>query len=222
MKPGILAIWNDVTPEGFAHLEKWYTREHIFERVGLPGFRSGRRYEIISGGDRRFFTFYEADSPASFTSQAYLERLNDPTPWTTEAMHHFRNMVRTACEVYASAGAVSGAYAIVLRADGSLAPTSAAHDILRELAAEEGIVRAQLWTAAAGQTRTDTVEAGLRGGDKLIAGALAVECVRFDDAERVAARLNKSAAAQLGISGPAALGIYGLLCILDKGSLAGV
>jgi hypothetical protein len=94
--------------------------------------------------------------------------------------------------------------------------------MLGELAVEEGIVRAQLWTAATGKTRADTVEAGLRGGDKLIAGALVVECVRFDDAERVAARLNKSMAAQVGISGPAALGIYGLLCILDKGSLARV
>jgi len=222
MKAGVLGIWNDVTPEGFAHLEKWYTREHIFERVGLPGFRSGRRYEIISGGDHRFFTFYEADTPAAFTSPAYLERLNDPTPWTTEAMSHFRNMVRTACEVHASAGTVSGSYAVVLRADGSLEPGPGAGTILAELAAEEGIVRAQLWTAAPGKTRADTVEAGLRGGDKLIAGALVVECVRFDDAERVAARLNKSMAAQVGISGPAALGIYGLLCILDKGSLAGV
>ena len=221
MKPGVLGIWNDVAAEGFAHLEKWYTREHIFERVGLPGFLTGRRYELISGDDRRFFTFYEADSPAAFTSKAYLERLNDPTPWTTEAMGHFRNMVRTACEVAASAGVASGPYAVVLRADGSVKPPPEIDAMLLEAAAEEGILRVQLLTAAQGFTRADTAEARLRKGDKVIAGALVVECVRLEDAERVAAALDEDAAARVGISGPFVLGTYGLLCLLDKGSLAG-
>jgi hypothetical protein len=215
VKPGVLGIWNDVASGGFAHLEKWYTREHIFERVGLPGFLSGRRYELISGGDTRFFTFYEASDPSAFTSPAYLERLNDPTPWTTEAMSHFRNMVRTVCEVHASAGYVSGPYAVVLRADGEIKPTPAAGAFLEGLG-QEGVVRAQLWTSAAGFTRSDTAEAKLRRGDKLIAGALVVECVRLDDAERVAEGLTPEAVAGIGISGPVVLGTYGLLCSLEK------
>jgi hypothetical protein len=221
MRPGVLGIWNDVAPEGFGHLEKWYTREHIFERVGLPGFLTGRRYELISGGDRRFFTFYEADGPAAFTSKAYLERLNDPTPWTKEAMGYFRNMVRTACEVRASSGIISGPYAVVLRVDGSVKPPPDIDTLLRDAAAEEGILRVQLWTAAEGFTRADTAEARLRKGDKGTAGALLVECVRLDDAERVAAALTEEAIAGLGISGPYILGTYGLLCLLDKGALAG-
>jgi hypothetical protein len=221
MKPGILAIWNDVASGGFAHLEKWYTREHIFERVGLPGFLSGRRYELISGGDTRFFTFYEASDPSAFTSPAYLERLNDPTPWTTEAMSHFRNMARTVCEVHASAGVVSGPYAVVLRADGDINPTPAATAFVESLAAQEGVVRAQLWTAASGFTRSDTAEAKLRRGDKLIAGGLVVECVRLDDAERIAESLTPDTVASIGISDPVVLGTYGLLCILDKRALSG-
>jgi hypothetical protein len=215
VKAGVLGIWNDVASGGFAHLEKWYTREHIFERVGLPGFLSGRRYELISGGDTRFFTFYEASDPSAFTSPAYLERLNDPTPWTTEAMSYFRNMVRTVCEVHASAGHVSGPYAVVLRADGEIKPTPAAGAFLEGLG-QEGVVRAQLWTNAGGFTRSDTAEAKLRRGDKLIAGALVVECVRLDDAERVAESLTPEAVAGIGISGPVVLGTYGLLCSLEK------
>ena len=37
----------------------------------------------VSGGDRRFFAFYEVDSPAVLNSPAYLERLENPTPWTS-------------------------------------------------------------------------------------------------------------------------------------------
>jgi len=45
---GILAIWNDCAPEGYDHFERWYIREHLQERVGVPGFRFGRRYEAVS------------------------------------------------------------------------------------------------------------------------------------------------------------------------------
>jgi len=211
--PGILAIWNDIDPEGYEHFERWYNREHLHERVGVPGFRFGRRYETVSGGDRRFFAFYEVDSPAVLTSPAYLQRLENPTPWTQKTMISFRNMVRTVCDLRRSEGELAGAFAVVLRADGEFTPTQAADALVDELAAQPSIARVQIWTAAASQTKADTAEMKIRGKDQLIAGALVVECVRYADAERVAASLGKSTVAGLGISGPVALGIYGLLCI---------
>ena len=102
--PGILAIWNDIEPEGYEHFERWYNREHLQERVGVSGFRFGRRYEAVSGGDRRFFAFYEVDSPEVLTSPAYMQRLENPTPWTQKSMTSFRNMVRTVCDLRRSAG----------------------------------------------------------------------------------------------------------------------
>jgi hypothetical protein len=212
---GILAIWNDITPEGVAHYERWFNLEHLMERVGVPGFRFGRRYEAVSGADRRFFAFYEVDSPAVLTSAAYHERLENPTPWTREVMQSFRNMVRTVCEVHAAAGNLIGSYAVVLRADAEMAPTPAADAFVRELAAEGGIARVQLWTAARDQTRADTAEMNVRGPDKLIAGALIVECLRRSDAERVA-KVLESPPAALGISGASAVGIYALLCVYEK------
>jgi len=220
MRTGILAIWNDIAPEGFAHFERWYGREHLQERVGLPGFRCGRRYEIVSGGNQRFFAFYEVDSAAALTSPAYLERLENPTPWTRQVMPSFRNMVRTVCDVRMATGDLAGAYAVVLRADVAIVPTPAAGAFVDELAAQDGIARVQLWTAAAEQTRAGTAEMKLRGGDQLVAGALVVECVRYDDAERVAAKLSKSTAALLGISGTSVFGIYTLLCTYRRPDVA--
>jgi hypothetical protein len=211
--PGILAIWNDIDAESYEHFERWYNREHLQERVGVPGFRFGRRYEVVSGGDRRFFAFYEVDSPDVLTSPAYMQRLENPTPWTQKSMTYFRGMVRTVCDLRRNAGGLAGAFAVVLRADGAFAPTPAADAWVDEVAAQEGIAGVQLWTAAAAQTQADTAEMKIRGKDQLIAGAMIVECVRYADAERVATSLGKSAVAGLGISGPVTLGIYGLLCI---------
>jgi hypothetical protein len=213
--PGILAIWNDIAPEGYEHFERWYIREHLQERVGVPGFRFGRRYEAVAGADRSFFAFYEVDSPAVLTSPAYIERLENPTPWTRESMTYFRNMVRTVCDLRVAAGDLAGSHAVVLRADAEMAPTPAAEALARDLAAEEGVARVQLWTAAGEQTRADTAEMKVRGKDQLIAGALVVECLRRSDTERVAKGLATPPAA-LGITGPSVVGTYALLCLHEK------
>ena len=209
---GILAIWNDCAPEGEAHYERWYKSEHMQERVGVAGFRFGRRYERLAGGDRRFFTFYEVESPDVLSSRAYVERLESPTPWTTESMKYFRNMVRTVCDQRMAAGDLIGAHAVVLRADEAMAPTPEAATLVARLAAEPGVARVQLWTAAARQTPADTAEMKKRSPDQLAAGALVIECLRRADADRVAATLAPLPAA-LGVSGKSVVGIYGLMCI---------
>src|SRR5688572_11961263 len=161
--PGILAIWNDIEPEGYEHFERWYNREHLQERVGVPGFRFGRRYEAVSGGDRRFFAFYEVDSPDVLTSPAYMQRLENSTPWTQKVMPSFRGMVRTVCDLRRSAGDLAGSFAVVLRADRAFTPTPAADALVDELAAQPSIARVQIWTAAASQTKADTAEMKIRG-----------------------------------------------------------
>jgi hypothetical protein len=215
MAAGILAIWNDCAPEGEAHYERWYKSEHMQERVGVAGFRFGRRYERLSGGDRRFFTFYEVESADVLSSPAYVARLEAPTPWTSESMKHFRNMVRTVCDQRLAAGDLIGSHAVVLRADGAMAPTAAAGKLVEDLAAEPGVARVQLWTASGKQTPADTAEMKKRAKDQLAAGAFLVECIRRADADRIAARL-ASAPAALGVSGASAVGVYGLLCVYMK------
>jgi hypothetical protein len=210
---GILSVWNDCAPEGLEHFERWYNSEHLLERVGVPGFRFGRRYELVSGGDRRFMAFYEVDSPAVLNSPAYLERLENPTPWTSEAMKSFRGMVRTVCDLKAIAGNLIGSHVVVLRADEAMTPTPSADKLVAKLAAEDGIARAQLWTAAAQQTKADTAEMKSRGQDRLIAGALVVECVRRSDADRVAARLAADGPPPSSASAGPAFSAFTLCCV---------
>ena len=210
---GILAVWNDVDPKGYAHYEHWYNREHLHERVGVPGFRFGRRYELVSGGDRRFFTFYEVDGPEVLTSPAYMQRLENPTAWTRDAMASFRGMVRTVCDLRRSEGNLMGGFVTVLRADQAFQPGPSTDAFVTDLIMQDGIARVQIWTAAAMQTATDTAEMKMRGQDQLIAGAIVVECLRRADADRVQGVLARGMADTLGLSGATALGIYQLLCM---------
>ena len=100
---GAVAIWHDIAGEGREPFYAWHGREHMPERVGIPGFRRGRRYVAVHGAPE-FFNLYETASPATVAGADYLARLNAPTPWTLATVPHFRNVARALCEVAASAG----------------------------------------------------------------------------------------------------------------------
>ena len=85
MTSGVLAIWNDCAQGHEAAYESWYMREHLPERLSLPGFRRGRRYSAIRPGPE-FFTYYETDTPEVLATADYLDRVEDPTPMT-QRMH---------------------------------------------------------------------------------------------------------------------------------------
>ena len=102
---GAICIWNDITPEGEADFYAWHIEEHMPERVGIPGFRRGRRY--VSADDvtlPKYFTLYETDTPQVTVGQDYLGRLNAPTEWTKVATKEFRNTFRALTQVKASFG----------------------------------------------------------------------------------------------------------------------
>lgn len=104
---GVLAFWHDVAPGGEAEFDQWHLREHIPERVAVPGFLRARRYTTL-GEPPRYFYFYETESVDTLKSPAYLARLADPTPWTKRTMPVVRNNKRTACRVVESQGAGLG------------------------------------------------------------------------------------------------------------------
>jgi hypothetical protein len=112
---GVVAIWNDIAPEGRAEFYEWHNREHMPERVGIPGFRRGRRY-VAKHGAPEYFTLYEAESAEVLSGQDYLNRLNNPTPWTMRVVPpYFRNTVRGICRVRLSLAVGDGGHMLTLQ-----------------------------------------------------------------------------------------------------------
>jgi hypothetical protein len=98
-----VAMWWDVAPEMRAEWEDWHSSEHMPERLSVPGFLRGTRW-IADSGQPSYFVLYEAERLETLTAGSYLERLNNPTPWSLKMMPHHRNMVRSLCEVRATWG----------------------------------------------------------------------------------------------------------------------
>jgi hypothetical protein len=111
---GVLAIWSDAAAEHEEEFNSWYTNQHLPERVGVPGFRRGRRYVKDAPGELRYFTLYETADIHVLESAPYLERLNNPTDWTRRVLPYFRNGSRLAMLVTSSAGAGIGGLAATI------------------------------------------------------------------------------------------------------------
>src|SRR5947208_12513380 len=51
------------TPDKEAEFNRWYNEEHLAERLAIPGFLNGARYEAVKGGPKHL-AVYELESPA--------------------------------------------------------------------------------------------------------------------------------------------------------------
>ena len=93
----------DIAVDAIDEHDDWHTHEHLPERVSIPGFLRGTRW-VAQHGRPRYFVLHEVEQIATLTSPAYLERLNNPTPWTTKMMAHYRGMTRGLCTITGSFG----------------------------------------------------------------------------------------------------------------------
>ncbi len=206
---GILAIWNDCAPGREAEFEEWYQHEHLAERIAVPGFLLGRRYEAVAGAPR-YFAFYLTQSPDVLKSPAYLERLDNPSPLTRQIMSEpFRNAIRTVCRQSVRLGIVRGAAVAALRFEQSpdLETLTAA---IRPLMADNAVACAEVWSAADPQQFPVSAEERVRGGDRKIEACLFVETLRVSEAEQIAAALLRQFP-------QAVSGVYRLLCEIRPG-----
>lgn len=112
-----LAMWHDIEEGAESEYIEWHTREHMPERLSIPGFTTGKRLQAPGASRYVFGTVYAGDNVETFRSPAYLERLNSPTPWTAAVAPSFRNFLRVACERIASAGNGDGGSMATIRFD---------------------------------------------------------------------------------------------------------
>jgi hypothetical protein len=200
---GILAIWNDCRVGRETEFEHWYQSEHLLERLAVPGFLLGRRYEAVAGSPR-YFACYVTQSPRTLTSAPYLARLNDPTAMTQHVMKEmFVDMTRALCRQTKRCGNFRGAFIVTARFDKEL-DSAVLTERVETLAQDDAVACAEVWSALAPHEVPVTNEEALRGRDRKIHACLAVETLRQGDAETVAAKLR-------GQFPGAAVGVYRLL-----------
>jgi len=77
----LLMVWTDVPADKEQEFSRWYNEEHLAERMAIPGFLSGARYEAVKGNPKHL-AYYELENVAVLESDAYRKVSKNPTPWT--------------------------------------------------------------------------------------------------------------------------------------------
>ena len=149
-----VTMWWNVAPEMRAEWEDWHSSEHMPERLAIPGFLRGTRF-VAQSGEPSYFVLYEVTQPAVMTGGAYLERLNNPTPWSRKMMPHHRNMVRSLCLVREGYGGGVAQSIATVRLSGT--PK-------RELPRGKGLTSAHFLESQP-MPGAQTTEQKIRGGD---------------------------------------------------------
>lgn len=204
----------DIVQEAIVEHDDWHTHEHLPERLSIPGFLRGTRWVAVQG-QPRYFAMYEVKEVAVLTSAAYLERLNNPTPWTSRMMNHYRGMTRGLCTIAGGYGSGLGQAGLLLR----FKPASGLESSMREwllqdqlprLPSRAGLCSAHLFERAVAPQMTN--EQRIRGADAGIDWAVLVTGYgRESIAELAQADLGIARLEQHGATSVVA-GVYGMAC----------
>jgi hypothetical protein len=191
-----MIMWHDIAPEADAEYNLWHTREHMPERIALPGFLRARRGVNHALPRQRYFTMYEGEALSTFLSEGYARSLNFPTAWTTRVAPHFRNFLRMSCAISETRGRGVGGALMTLRL--SLNPgareedaLTAAPAVLDALMDLDSVSGAHVGVARPGFSEQATKETALRPqmAETPFDLVLIVEGIGLAPLERDAARI---------------------------------
>lgn len=210
-----MLLWYDIVPDQAAEHDDWHTRQHFPERVGIPGFLRAQRWVSQSPGPR-YLVVYEVADIAVLSSPAYNQRLNNPTPWTTAMMPHFRGMVRGFCLQSWSSGTVLGTAGLAVRYTPSPDKREALQRWLTQSMAPELMQRrglSSIHALRAGAQPEMTAEQRLRGRDGQVDHVLFVTGYAAEAVDALAGNeLSPQALADHGAM-DAALSVVRLACL---------
>ncbi|HVL37089.1 MAG TPA: hypothetical protein VM489_15575 [Burkholderiales bacterium] len=211
----VVAIWQEPPPESRADYYAWHNGEHMAERVAIPGFLRGRRYQALEGRPE-FFTLYEARGLEVLTGPDYLARLNNPTPLTRRVAPLLRSNVRSLCRVALSRGTGQGGLVMTWRYD--TAPERAAEQrallerLLPAIAERPGVCGAHLCLGDRAASGVQTEEKKNRPQAALTPGWIVLVEGSADRAllETACRELSPEALAAAGAAAPIERGLYRL------------
>lgn len=177
-----VAMWWNIPTEMKSEFEDWHTHEHMPERLGIPGFLRGSRWIALSG-EPSYCVLYETEQLDTVMGGTYLERLNNPTPWSRKMMPHHRDMVRSLCSVRASFGAGVAQVMATIRFSGAVG----AQEVLSTLPQRQGLTAIALLESQPAAATPRTTEQKIRGEDAVADRILLVRGYDVDALKKVLA-----------------------------------
>jgi hypothetical protein len=123
---GMLLTSMNVDAVHEAEFNRWYDREHLEERVAIPGFLEARRY-VAHDGNPKYLSLYSTETFEVLDSPTYRTALANQTAWSKANIANFKDMIRGVSRITISLGTGRGAALGIIR----LRPPAGSHDKVR-------------------------------------------------------------------------------------------
>lgn len=194
---GLLCIWTDVDPRHDLDFNRWYDREHMQERVAIPGFQSARRFAAADACPRPYLALYYTDTLGVFRSDAYRQAFANQTAWSLENFKRMRGTQRRVGKLSVEAGAgEGGSLALFVVPQDKVAQAGVRAQLppaLAAVAAQDHVIRASLLETDAGLSTPVTADAAPAPADGLVMIEATRAAVAVEHAKAVAASLGLTA-----------------------------
>src|ERR1700716_450024 len=123
---GMLLTSMNIDAAHEAEFNRWYDREHLEERVAMPGFLEARRY-VAQDGNPKYLSLYSTETIEVLDSPFYRTALANQTAWSKANIANFKDMIRGVSRITISLGTGRGSALGIIR----LRPPAGSHDKLR-------------------------------------------------------------------------------------------
>ena len=180
-RPAMLMVWTAIAAAEEAGFNDWYNREHLRERIGLPGFIRGRRYQAESGGTG-YLALYEISEASALQSEPYLRLKQSRDLRSLHFVPLFRNTIKATCDVVLQAGVGEGAWLALLPVRHGHKAVDALRVLFDSLVQQSGIMAASLGVSNQG-ARAASAGHDLRPGDRHAESVVLVEAATRQGAE---------------------------------------
>lgn len=141
---GQLSIWTNIDTAYEADFNRWYDREHMQERMGIPGFLRARRFHAVTPCPRPYLALYDTENLQVFRQPSYQAALARQTDWSRLNFSRMRDTQRRVGELVVDAGHGEGAALALFLCDGDGLQLPLIDASMQELLGRDRIIRCSL------------------------------------------------------------------------------
>ena len=141
---GQLSIWTDIDTAYEADFNRWYDREHMQERMDIPGFMRARRFHAVTPCPRPYLALYDAESLQVFRQPAYQTALARQSDWSRLNFSRMRDTQRRVGELVVDAGQGEGGALALFLCAGHGVELSQIGSSMQELVGRDRVIRCSL------------------------------------------------------------------------------
>ena len=185
---GALLNWGGVLPKHDLDYNLWHSLEHMPERMSVSGFlRAFRCVGLKDTNDNdKYFMMYDVKNKDILSSKQYLNRLNNPTDWTSKILSKYVYPSRAICEVIKTKSLTTGlsGFFVTIRYLAKSNEIKKFYNISHEIMRQNGIFSIHCFQSDKEISLLKTKEKVIRryqgNEDEIVDYAVVIECLNIN------------------------------------------